>query len=89
MKHIVKRNNRSEIFDERKLYASIYAACLGVREPVGAAELIAERVCADIQGWLKPKSEVSSEDIRTHAAKYLQELNEHAAYFYAHHRIMW
>jgi transcriptional regulator NrdR family protein len=89
MKHIVKRSGQSEAFDERKLYASIYAACLGVREPVGAAELVAERVCADIQGWIKPKSEVSSNDIRVQAAKHLKQLNEHAALLYAHHRIMW
>lgn len=89
MKHIVKRSGKTETFDERKLYASIYAACLGVREPVGAAELVAERVCTDIQSWLKPKSEVSSEDIRTQAAKDLRQLNEHAAFLYAHHRIMW
>jgi transcriptional regulator NrdR family protein len=89
MKHIVKRSGSTEMYDERKLYASIYAACLGIREPVGAAELIAERVCSDMQTWLKPKSEVSSSDIRTQAAKHLQQLNEHAAFLYAHHRIMW
>ena len=89
MKHIVKRSGRTEAYDERKLYASIYTACLAVREPVGAAELVAERVCADMQDWLKPKSEVSSTDIRTHATKYLKQLNEHAAFLYAHHRIMW
>ncbi len=89
MKHIVKRSGRTEAFDERKLYASIYAACLGVREPVGAAELIAERVCADISEWIQPKSEVSSDDIRVHATKSVKQLNEHAAILYAHHRIMW
>lgn len=89
MKHIVKRSGKSENFDERKLYASIYAACLGVREPVGAAELLAEQVCKEVIAWLKPKSEVSSNDIRAIAAKSLQQLNEHAAYLYAHHRILW
>jgi transcriptional regulator NrdR family protein len=89
MKHIVKRSGRTEAFDERKVYASVYAACLGVREPAPAAELIADRVCADIQGWIKPKSEVSSDDIRIHATKYLKQLNNHAALLYAHHRIMW
>lgn len=89
MKHIVKRSGKSEDFDERKLYASIYASCLGVHEPVGAAELVADSVCVDMKEWIKPKSEVSSADIRVNAAKYLHQLNEHAAFLYAHHRIMW
>lgn len=89
MKHIVKRNNKAEAFDERKLYASIYAACLSVGESVGAAELLAEQVCTDTKKWIEPKSEVSSNDIRVNATKYLGQLNEHAAFLYAHHRIMW
>ena len=32
-------------------------------------------------------SEVSSNDIRAQATKHLQELNEHVAFLYAHHRI--
>jgi transcriptional regulator NrdR family protein len=89
MKHVVKRSGKTEVFDERKLYASIYAACIGVHESVGTAELVAERVCTNIQLWLRPKSEVSSTDIRLHAAKELKQINAHAAFLYAHHRIMW
>ncbi len=89
MKHIVKRSGHSEPYDERKLYASIYAACLGIRETVGTAELVANSVSTDVSKWIKPKSEVSSNDIRAQATKHLKELNEHAAFLYAHHRIMW
>lgn len=89
MKHIVKRNNRSEAYDERKLYASIYASCLSVREPDSAAELIAEKVCGDVRTWLQRKSEVSSADIRKIASTYLETLNPNAAFLYQHHRIMW
>ena len=41
MGHIVKRAGRTEPYDVRKLYASVYSACLSVREHPGAAELIA------------------------------------------------
>lgn len=89
MKHIVKRNNRSETYDERKLYASIYASCLSVREPENAAELIAEKVCGDVGEWLQHKSEVSSADIRKEASTFLETLNPNAAFLYQHHRIIW
>lgn len=89
MKHIVKRGGRAEDYDVRKLYASIYASCLSVNEPVSAAELVADKVSVDIAEWLSKKSEVSSNDIRKKAAVYLEDLNPHAAFLYKHHRIMW
>ncbi|MGH7196817.1 MAG: hypothetical protein ACREGJ_03585 [Candidatus Saccharimonadales bacterium] len=89
MVHIVKRKpGHSEPYDERKLYASVYASCLSVRTPAGEAELTAAKVCQDIQPWLKTKHEVTSTDIRTHASKHLQVYNPDAAYIYLHHRIM-
>ncbi len=88
-KHIVKRGGHSEPYDPRKLYASIYAAVLADRQPSGTAEVIAEKVVHDIETWLGRKSEVSSNDIRRTAAKYLYGYNPDAAYAYMHHRIIW
>lgn len=86
---IVKRTaGHSEPYDERKLYASIYAACLGVRTPGGEAELTAEHVCKDMFRWLKVKHEVTSADIRRTAAEHLTVYNPHAAYLYKQHRII-
>jgi len=86
---IVKRNTgHTEPYDERKLYASIYASCLSVRTPTGEAELTAEHVLRDIKPWLDKKLEVTSGDIRTHAANHLSVYNPHAAYMYKHHGII-
>jgi transcriptional regulator NrdR family protein len=86
---IVKRSpNHTEPYDERKLYASIYASCLSVRTPTGEAELTSEHVCRDIKPWLGEKSEVTSSDIRTHAAHHLAVYNPHAAYMFKHHGII-
>jgi transcriptional regulator NrdR family protein len=83
---IVKRHpNHPEPYDERKLYASIYASCLSVRAPVGEAELTAERVCKDLLPWIQKKSEITSKDIRAHASSHLTVYNPHAAYMYKHH----
>jgi transcriptional regulator NrdR family protein len=86
---IVKRSpGHNEPYDERKLYASIYASCLGVRTPQGEAELTAERICKDILPWLEKKSEVTSADIRRKAAEHFTIYNPSAAYMYKHHRMV-
>ncbi len=89
MKHIVKRHGLTELFDNKKLYASIYASCQAVREPSGSAELIAEKVVADVQAWIEKKHEVTSNDIRAIAATHLQVYHPDAAYIYQHHRVIW
>jgi transcriptional regulator NrdR family protein len=89
MKHVVKRAGHAEAFDNKKLYVSIFAACLAMREPVGTAEIIAEKVSTDVETWIEKKSEVLSNDIRRVAAKHLYSYNPDAAYAYMHHRIIW
>lgn len=88
MKHIVKRHGHTELFDDRKLYASIFAACLAVREPIGSAELIADKVVSDMLAWIDQKHEVTSSDIRAHAGRHLLVYQPDAAYMYTHHRII-
>lgn len=86
---VVKRSaNHTEPYDERKLYASIYAACLSVRTPAGEAELTADRVCKDIAPWLHSKLEITSHDIRAQAAAHLRTYNPNASYLYKHHGII-
>lgn len=88
MGHIVKRAGHTEEYDERKLYASVYASCLAVREPQATAELIADKVVKDFNKWLKKKTEITSHDIRRVAAKHLHAYNQDAAYIYKHHRVI-
>ncbi len=77
----------TEPYDERKLYASVYASCLAVRTPAGEAELTAARVCQDVLPWILSKAEVTSLDIRARATTHLKLYNPDAAYMYAHHRV--
>ncbi len=86
MKLIVKRAGHNEQYDQRKLYASIFAACLAVREPAGSAELIASEVCKHVEAWLGDKHEVTSADIFRHAAKHLGVIQPDAGYIYSNHR---
>lgn len=88
MQHIVKRHGHTEPYDEKKLYASIYSACLSVREPAGSADLIAAKVVSDISTWLEKKHEVTANDIRRHTAVHLKSYNPDAGFIYLHHRVM-
>lgn len=89
MKHVIKRGKHTESYDPKKLYASIYAACLSVREHPGSAEVIADNVVKNFEAWLDKKHEVTSNDVRKTAHEYLQTINSDAAYMYLHHRVIW
>jgi len=86
MKHIVKRAGHSEEYDPKKLYASVYCASLSVREPVGSAELIAQKVVDELGSWITNKHQVTSDDIRRMAAKHLVGINPDAGQIYKNHR---
>ncbi|MBC7943474.1 hypothetical protein H7X68_03185 [Candidatus Saccharibacteria bacterium] len=86
---IIKRNGQrpSENFSREKLHASIVAACLSVRTPVGQSEAIAHAVSDSVTSWLQTKPEVTSHDLRRIAAKHLHTHHPDAAYIYQQHRI--
>lgn len=86
IKHIVKRGGHTETYDERKLYASVYAICQSLRESDQTSEVIAEKVTQDINEWISKKHEVTSHDIRSHAAIHLEQYNADAGWLYRHHR---
>jgi len=88
VKHIVKRHGHNEIYDEKKLYASVYSACLSVRQTSDTSELIAQRVIEDMAPWIEKKHEVTSNDIRRTAAKHLETYNPDAAQIFLHHRVL-
>lgn len=76
-----------ERFMREKLHASIVATCLSVRVPAGQAESIAHAVCEAVIAWLEQHPEVTSQDIRIIAAKYLRIQHPEAAYLYEQNRI--
>lgn len=86
MNHIVKRAGHKESYDSRKVYASVYAACLAVRTHPEEAELIADKVTESINAWVTDKVEVTSQGIFLHCAGVLFDLNPDAAYMYKTHR---
>jgi len=87
---IVKREGErpSEAFDQKKLRASILAACLSVRSPEGEAETIAHKVTSEVISWCLAKPEVTSADLRRKATETLVKYHPEAAYLYKHHRLV-
>ncbi len=85
---VVKRGGKraTEPFDPGKLYASIYASCASLRSLDGHADDTSRRVCDIVIVWCQDKSEVTSADIRSRAAKAFHTLHPEAAYLYKHYK---
>jgi hypothetical protein len=83
---VVKRTG-AQGFMREKLHASVVAACLSVRTPVGQAESIAGSVCDNVMSWLQDKPEVTSQDLRIVTAKHLHIHHPDAAYMYEQYLI--
>lgn len=82
---IIKRHGREEHYDERKVYASAYAACLNAHLKKEEAERIASGVSMVITAWVDDRGATSDELFK----KVTEELRRHnpdAAFMYETHR---
>lgn len=86
MTHIVKRRGYKQQFDERKLYASIYAACLSADVGKEQAAATADLVVKKVKIWIDDKKEVTNDAIFRITAEELKHLNKDAAFMYITHR---
>ena len=86
MKHIVKRKGHEEFFDERKIYASCYSACLGTRMKHREAEEICENVCKEMKSWIAKKEKVTATYIFQQMIKTIKKYNKEVAFLYETHR---
>ncbi len=86
MNHIVKRKGHTEIFDERKLYASVYASCMALRMADEEAETIAQMVTDEVLEEIKNNKEISSGDLQNAATKSLKKYHPDASYLYKTHK---
>ena len=86
MNPIIKRAGHKETFDERKLYASIYAAALVNHRHEETAELIAALAIKTIKQWMKKKKEITSEQLAKETVRTLKRIDREVAYLYETHR---
>lgn len=86
MTHIIKRKGHRQEFDERKVYASIYSACLASHSYEEEAEATANLVVREIKKWIFDQGEVTSRQIHEKVEKELRHLNKDAAFMYDTHK---
>lgn len=83
---IVKRRGHTEEFDERKVYASCYAACLNTQILHEEAEKICEKVAKEVKAWARKKKAVSSDEIFRKTISAIKKHHEDVAFMYETHR---
>lgn len=83
---IVKRKGHTEEFDERKVYASCYAACLNTQIREEDSEKIAGKVSKEIKTWVRKKKYVDSSEIFKKVVTVLKKHNKDVAFMYETHR---
>ena len=83
---IVKRRGHQEEFDERKVYASCYAACLNTQIEHTKAEKICGKVSKEVKTWARKKKIVDSSDIFRKTIDALKKHDKDAAFMYETHR---
>ena len=86
MKHIIKRRGRKEKYDEKKVYASTYSACLNSHLPKEEAEKIADMVTKEVDKWVENKTEVDSDQIFKEVIKSLEKIDPEVAFMFETHR---
>ena len=82
---VVKRQGRQELFDERKLYASIYAACTSANFGEKKCEKVAENICKKVIKFMSRKKKISSIDLRKKVEAELKKIDAELAFFYEQH----
>ena len=84
-KSIVKRRGRTEEFDERKVYGSVYAASASARYDEESCEKNADAVTQKVKNFLKDKNKIDSLEIRKIVISELKKKGGKLAFFYKQH----
>ena len=87
IKCIVKvRNGQEQEFDERKVYASCYAACPSTRLYPQEAKKICKKVLKQIKSWVKNKKMITSNQIFKKVILIMEKYDKDASFMYETHR---
>lgn len=82
---VVKRRGRKEYFDERKVYASVYSACMSRYLNEIKCEKLADTVTKSVKSWLKTKKTISSKSIRKKVELELRKRDKDVVFHYDQH----
>ena len=82
---IIKRKGHKEKFDERKVYASVYAVCISMHYTELKCERIADEITKEVKKTIANKKIVKSEQIRKIVDLELRKKGKELAFYYEHH----
>ena len=80
--HQVQRKGFKEAYDDRKVYASVYSACIFCKYTRPASEKIADNVAKAVTVWIKNKKIVNSDHIFKQVVKILENHDKKVAAVY-------
>ncbi len=80
---VVKRKGHIEHYDEKKVYASVYAAALNCHYTEKQSEKVALRLMKKINAWVEGRTVVHSNEIKEHIISLLDDKD--VALMYKHH----
>ena len=83
---IIKRRGHRENYDERKVYASVYVACLAAGEPETSAEKISSAVAKQITRYVAEWKVIKSDQIFRLAIVELGKRSPKTVFLYENHR---
>ena len=86
IQHIIKRKGHAQAFDERKLYASCFAACLSTHLKKEDAEKLSEDITNDIKAWIALIPESTSDQVFQKTVEFLKNKNPDVSFMYETHR---
>lgn len=82
---IVKRKGHTEEFDERKVYASVYAACASAHYHEPECEKLANTISKSVKRFIKSKKSVHSSRLREKINSELKKKDKELAFYYEQH----
>jgi transcriptional regulator NrdR family protein len=83
--HIVKRRGHKENYDDKKVYASCYYACMSAHVPEKEAEKISKECMKKVNIWLGKKKQVTAHQIYKVTGKAIRKHDKNAAFMYETH----
>ena len=83
---IVKRRGHTELYDERKVYASCFFACRNAELNEKEAEEICNKISKDVTKWISKRKMVTSDDIFKFLVIELKKYNQDVSFLYETHR---
>lgn len=85
-KIVVKANRTKELFNQKKLYASIHRSCLSVELSRKDCDQLAKHIYQDALKMLEKEQCLLSEEISAAVAKAMHKRKKELAFMYKTHR---